>query len=50
MGDQRSLRFIGFGFGAITAMVILIAGIVVSAHAGHGFEPAITPANAEPLR
>jgi len=50
MGDQRSLRFIGLGFGAITAMVIFVAAIVVADHAGHGFEPAIAQANAEPAR
>lgn len=50
MGDQRSLRFIGFGFGAITAMVIFVAAIVVADHAGRGLEPSIATANAEPLR
>ena len=34
MADQRSLGFIGLGFGAITAVVMLVAVLVVVAQAG----------------
>ncbi len=29
MADQKSLRFIGFGFSAVTATVVLVAALVV---------------------
>lgn len=30
MADQKSLRFIGFGFSAITAAVVFVAALVVA--------------------
>ena len=30
MADQKSLRFIGFGFGAVTATVMLFAAIAMA--------------------
>ena len=40
MADQRSLRFIGIGFGAITAVVLVIATVAVaSADRSAGEQP-----------
>lgn len=36
MADRRSLRLIGFVYGSLTGLVMLVAGIVVSGHVlGH---------------
>ena len=40
MADQQSLRLIGFGFGALTAAVVLIAGVLVAASEQTWREPA----------
>jgi hypothetical protein len=40
MADRHSLRVIGFGFGALTAAVVLIAGVLVAGSEQTWREPA----------
>ena len=48
MADQRSLRFIGFGFGAITALVLAIATVTVSSADRSAGAPPVAQVSAAP--